>query len=60
MDKKTAAKIKNKLQYPKILIEMMMKKGVDRNKVPIEFFEDGLVAIDQIVRMLNKYVNFKK
>jgi len=46
--------IKHKLKYPKIVLEMMVEKGVNRNKIPIEFIEDGLKAIRQINRLVNQ------
>lgn len=53
-NKHTIADIKNALQNPLILIELMKDKNVARNKIPIEFVDDGIRAIKQSVRLLNK------
>ena len=54
MKSEITSTIKHKLQYPKIVLEMMAEKNVNRNNVPIEFIEDGLKAIKQIYRLVNK------
>jgi len=55
-DKKTIiADIKNRLQYPKTTLEILMElKAGKRKQIPEEFIEDALKAIDQAVRLLNK------
>lgn len=55
MDKnKIIEDIKHQLGYSKLLIKMMMEKGVDRNKVPDEFFDDAIRSYKKITRLLNK------
>lgn len=58
-NKHTIAEIKNQLQFPKTLIEIMMEENVNRNNVPIEFFDDATKAINKIVRLLNKLAKWE-
>lgn len=49
------AEIKNKLQYPKTTLEILIElKAGKRKRIPEEFIKDALKAIDQAVRLLNK------
>jgi len=49
------AKIKNKLQYPKTTLELIMElKAGRRKRVPDYFIEDALKALDKAVCLLNK------
>jgi hypothetical protein len=53
--KEIIAEIKNKLQYPKTTLEVLLElKAGKRKRMPEEFIKDALKAIDQAVRLLNK------
>ncbi len=58
-NREIVADIKNKLQYPMTTLELIAKKGIDRNKIPREFFEDALTALRQTVRLLNKLAGWR-
>lgn len=58
--KELIAEIKNKLQYPKTTLEILKElKTGKRKRMPEEFIEDALKAIDQAVRLLNKLAGWK-
>ena len=58
MDKKgkdIIKEIKHKLQYPIITLQLIADlEASKRKRVPIEFIEDALKALDKVVRLLNK------
>ena len=59
-DKKIIAEVKSQLQYPMTLIEIMMEKRVNRNKVPMEFFDDAMQAFRKIKTLLNKLARWEE
>lgn len=58
-NKHTIADIKNALQNPLTLIELMKNKRVDRNNILMEFVDDGIKAIKKSVRLLNKLARWE-
>lgn len=56
MDRKDiVSKIKNKLQYPKLTLELLRDlRAVKRRKILDEFIEDALKEIGKIIKLLKK------
>ncbi len=52
-----AAKIKNKLQYPKTTLQLFAElKAGRRKRVPDYFITDALKELDKATQLLNKLV----
>ena len=60
IDKEIIAEIKNALQYPTTLLEMMNTEGFNRNDVSDYMIDDCLKAIRKVVKLLNKLAGWKK
>lgn len=57
-NKEVIAEIKNSLQYPKTVLEIILEKKIYQNHFPEYFLTDALKAINKIVKQLNKLANF--
>ena len=57
-DKENILDIKNALQYPKTVLEIMLEKKIYKGRFPEYFLTDALNAIKRIVRLLNKMAKF--
>lgn len=53
-EREAIADIKNALQHPQTILEIMKDKRGNQNKIPIEDVDNGLKAIRRAVRLLNK------
>lgn len=52
--------LKNKLQALKTTLQLIAELKAGRRKnIPVEFIEDALKAIDQVIRLLNKLAGWK-
>jgi len=50
-------KIKDKLEYPRLTLQLMADLPKNKLKnIPPEFFTDALKAINKIIRLLDKLV----
>jgi transcriptional/translational regulatory protein YebC/TACO1 len=55
------AEIKNALQLPKTTLELVMElKSGKRKRIPPEFIEDALKAINDAVKLLNKLARWEE
>ena len=53
------AEIKNALQLPKTTLELVLEfKCGNRKRIPPEFIEDALKAINDVVKLLNKLASW--
>ena len=54
VNQRIIAEIKNTLQAPQVLLEMMKDQNVSRDNIPMEFIEESLNAIKESVVLLNR------
>ena len=53
------ADIKNALQAPLALLEMMKNRELKEGDIPVDLFEISIVSLRQAVDMLNKLANWR-
>ena len=60
MDEKLIAEIKNKLQLPKTVLDLIAIKEIKGGEVSKELVEDSIKVIDEIVKLLNKLAKWEE
>ena len=53
-DKEIVMEIKNALQYPRTILELMAEKDFDKAEISSSKIKDSLKAFDGAVRLLNE------
>ncbi len=58
-NKEIIAEIKNTLQYPHTILEIMSGKDAAKNRIPRYCIEDALKEVKQVVKQLNKLAGWE-